>query len=102
MGVTFPVGGSKDHLHIKGFKPKGAGDLAEDLPVPLAHKEIHRELPILGEDNFCLEYTWQCKSFIGTFVEGSGLGDAENSEHQPSPAGGTALDWGGPVAEDRS
>ena len=42
MGVTLPVGGSKDHLlRIKGFNPEevAIGDRAEELPVPLAHKE---------------------------------------------------------------
>ena len=55
VGVTPPVDGSKGLL-IKGFNPEEAviGEWAEDLPVPLAHKETYRELPILGEGSFCL------------------------------------------------
>lgn len=64
---------------------------------PFAHKETYRELPILGEDSFGLEYTWRCKSFIGTFAEDSGLSDAE--EYQFPPAGGTVLEWGDPWQE---
>ena len=60
VGVTPPVDGSKGLL-IKGFNPEGAviGECAEDFSAPLAHKETYRELPILGEDYFCLGYTWQ-------------------------------------------
>lgn len=54
MGVTPPVDSSKGHLlHIEGFKPEevAVGGWAEDLPVPLAHKEAYRELPTPGEDS---------------------------------------------------
>ena len=70
----------KDNLlHIKGYKPEevAIGDWAEDLPLPLAHKETYRELPVPGEDSFCLEYAWKCEGSTGTFAEESGLGDTE-------------------------
>jgi hypothetical protein len=40
---------------------------AEDLPEPGANafKETYRELPIPGEDDFCLEYTWKLECFAG-------------------------------------
>ena len=94
VGATLPVDVSKGLLlHIKGFKPEGVaiGDWAEDLPVSLAHKETYRELSILGEDSFCLEYTWQCGD-LGPFTEDSGLGDV--GDCQSPPARGTLLEWG--------
>ena len=40
------------------------------------------------------------RTLIAASAEGNGLGYVE--EYQPPPAGGTVLEWGGPVAEGRS
>jgi hypothetical protein len=74
VGVTLAVDGSEDHLlKIKGFAAEDLAkeitleQCAEDLPEPSANrlKETYRELPIPGEDDFCLEYTWQLEDFAG-------------------------------------
>jgi hypothetical protein len=74
VGVTLAVDGSEDHLlKIKGFAAEDLAkeitleQCADDLPEPGANafKETYRELPIPGEDDFCLEYTWQLEGFAG-------------------------------------
>ena len=81
MGVTLPVDGSKEHLHIKGFKPEevAIGDCAKDLriTVPLAHEEIYRESHIPGGDSFLSRIHLEMRGLYRYICGGQWLGDAE-------------------------
>lgn len=74
VGVTLPVDGSEDSLlKVKGFEAEDLAkeitlnSCAKNLPEPIAYQsgETYRELPIPGEDSFCLEYTWQAENYLG-------------------------------------
>lgn len=43
------------------------GSSTKNLHKPIAYQsgESYRELPILGEESFCLEYTWQAENYLG-------------------------------------
>jgi hypothetical protein len=93
VGVTLAVDGSEDHLlNTKGFDNTELSlalkDIQHDLPQP--PEEAYCNLLIPGQDDCCLEYTWQAEG-IFNISDISGSMEITTSSIEP-PAGGNILD----------